>query len=109
MTSYSSPVSAADAFIALSHRQRNLAGDGRQSSLAQARANPVSGTEPMISIPRVRKAIDESPRDDAPEHEWAEYNLPVTPATRPLIEDASSDELAFLGFAVDTNPQPLEN
>jgi hypothetical protein len=53
----------------------------------------------MISIPRVRKAIDDSTHDDAPEHEWAEYNLPS--AFLPGPESGDEDQLAFVGIATE--------
>ncbi len=57
----------------------------------------------MISIPRVSKAIDESPRDDAPEHEWAEYNLPSALLSTP--ESGDEDQLAFVGITTEADDE----
>jgi hypothetical protein len=64
---------------------------------------------PVHSGPETPEEDSREMADEDADYQWAEYNLPVTPATRPLIEEESSDELAFLGFAVDTDAQPLEN
>ena len=53
----------------------------------------------MIPAIRVRKAIDESPGEDAPEHEWAEYNLPF--ALLQGLSDDGEDNLAFLGLGTE--------
>ena len=47
--------------------------------------------------------------DEDTDYQWAEYNLPVTPATRTLLRDESSDDLDFLGFTVEMNPQTFDN
>ena len=55
----------------------------------------------MISISRVRKVIDETPRDDAPEHEWAEYNLPRAFLSR----NDDEDRLAFVSIAIEADDE----
>lgn len=48
---------------------------------------------------RVRKAIEESPVEDGPEHEWAEYNLPF--ALLLGLSGEGDDNLAFFGLGTE--------
>lgn len=57
----------------------------------------------MIPTIRVRKAIEESPSQDAPEHEWAEYNLPFALLLGLTGDD--EDNLAFLGFSTEVDAE----
>ena len=43
------------------------------------------------------------------DYQWAEYNLPVTSATKSLPGEESGDELAFLRFAVETDLRTFDN
>jgi hypothetical protein len=58
---------------------------------------------PMSPTAPPRKAIQESPGEDAFEHEWAEFNLPAA-----LLRGLSGDDedlLAFLGLSTDLDSQ----
>jgi hypothetical protein len=71
----------------------------RKLKFAHARANPAAGTLPMTPTIRARKAIEESPGKEAPEHEWAEYNLPFALLLGLLGDD--EDKLAFVGLGTE--------
>jgi hypothetical protein len=89
-------------FIAHSRWLRKLTGEERKLKFAQARANAAAGTLPMIPTARVRREIEESAGEEAPEHEWAEYNLPF--ALLPGLP-GDDDNLAFLGLGTDIDAE----
>ncbi len=63
---------------------------------------------PDLPVPDVPEADQDMPEQGA-DYEWAEYNLPVTAIVRRLLREESGDELAFVGLAVEVDPQPFEN
>jgi hypothetical protein len=52
---------------------------------------------------RVRKIIGDSPVNDAAEHEWAEYNLPL--ALLLGLSGDDEDKQAFLGLAMEPDAE----
>ncbi len=61
----------------------------------------------MIPTIRVRRAIEESPGEEAPEHEWAEYNLPL--ALLLGLSGDDEDNLAFVGLGTDVDAGSGDN
>lgn len=61
----------------------------------------------MIQMIRVRRAIEESPADEVPDHEWAEYNLPF--AFLPGLSGDDEDNLAFVGLGTECDDEPPDN
>ena len=58
----------------------------------------------MSPIPPARKVIEDNPGDEeAPEHEWAEFNLP--PALLRGLSRGDDDTLAFLCLTPDLDAQ----
>ena len=72
----------------------------------QARVNTAAGILPMIRMVRVRKAVEESPSDEASEHEWAEYNLPCALLTG--LSGDGEDNLAFVGLGTERDDEPAD-
>ena len=69
----------------------------------QQRTGTAAGNLPMIRMVRVRNAIEESPVEDAPEHEWAEYNLPF--ALLLGLSGDGEDSLAFVGLGTEADDE----
>jgi hypothetical protein len=57
----------------------------------------------MIAIIRVRREPEENPDEESPEHEWAEYNLPLAMLMGLAADD--EDRLAFLGFSTEVDAE----
>lgn len=53
--------------------------------------------------------ILENGEQDEVDYVWAEFNLPAFPALHHLFGDDAGDELAFIGFAQDADPQAFGN
>ena len=57
----------------------------------------------MISVIRMRQEPEGDPEEESPEHEWAEYNLPLAMLMGLPADD--EDRLAVLGLGTELDAE----